>query len=268
MSATKFSRVLSGFLVVALVLPAAPLQAASADELRDIVGARGRDGENVLERRGYTFVDGSKSRNASYTYWWSNSKRQCVRVTTRDGIYAQIVDASPSDCGQTRKETALDDNAKVALAAAALIGVAALAHKSHQREDKNYDERQLADFERGYRDGLYNNTYHNYDNRRDYSDGYSKGVEERTHQSSYRSNSYYSSGYQPYVNVQDLAYRDLGYAASEIQRRGFFLVKDHNLGGGERQWLYFNRSTRQCVEMVSRDMRIAFVGGSNDYACR
>lgn len=190
MSACTFSRVVSACVATALMLPVVPAGATGADDLRDIVGAKGRDGEPALERRGYTFVDGGKSSNASYTYWWNNSQSACVRVTTREGRYASITDADASDCGQTRKETAKDsglsNGAKVAIGAAALLGIAALIHKSHHRDDRDYDERQTADFERGFRDGMYNNSYHNYGNSPEYSDGYNKGADERREQSSYR----------------------------------------------------------------------------------
>ena len=268
MTASRSTRALSACLAAALALPVAPVHAAGADDLKDVVGLKGRDGEPTMERRGYTFVDVGKSSNAAYSYWWNNSSKSCVRVTTRDGNYAEIVNVDASDCGQTRKETGLSDGAKVAIAAAALLGVAALAHKSHHRDDRNYDERQTADFERGYRDGLYNNSYHNYDNRREYSDGYSKGVEERRNQSSYRDSYYDRGGYQAYVNVRDLANQDSSYAFREMSRRGFSLAHERGMGSGERQWVYLNRNTRQCVEMVTRDMRVSYVGNASDSACR
>lgn len=198
MSVRTCSRVVSACVAAALMLPMAPARAAGADELRDIVGAKGRDGEPALERRGYTFVDVGKSGNAAYSYWWHNGQKSCVRVTTRDGKYVDIINADASDCGQTRRDTAkesgMSDGAKVAIGAAALLGVAALIHKSHHRDDRSYNEQQTADFERGYRDGLYNNSYHNYGNSRDYSDGYNKGADERREQSSYR----YEYGHHSY----------------------------------------------------------------------
>lgn len=268
MKATPTSRAISTCLALALALPMAPVRAAGADDLKDLIGVRGRDGESTLEQRGYTFVDVGKTNDASFSYWWHNGSKSCVRVTTRDGNYAAIINVDAGDCGQTRKEGGMSDGAKVAIAAAALLGVAALAHKSHHRDDRNYDDRQTADFERGYRDGLYNNSYHNYDNRREYSDGYSRGVEERRNQSSYRDSYHDRGGYQSYVNVRDLANQDSSYAFREMERRGFSLSHDRSLGGGERQWFYLNRNTRQCVELVSRAMRVTYVGNASDGACR
>jgi hypothetical protein len=171
---------------VSLALSGVPALAQAANELRDLVGARGSGGEADLERRGYTHIDTSKTRDSAYGYWWSNAKQSCIRVTTRDGRYQALIDVDPSDCGQTKKESGMSDGAKVAVGAAALLGVAALLHKSHDRDDRNYNEQQTADFERGYRDGLYNNSFNNRSGSAEYNDGYNKGVGERGHQSSYR----------------------------------------------------------------------------------
>jgi len=42
--------------------------AASADDLRDLVGARAAGGENTLESRGWVSITGHHAGNASYTY--------------------------------------------------------------------------------------------------------------------------------------------------------------------------------------------------------
>lgn len=183
---------------VSLALNGFPALAQSANELRDLIGAKGAGGEADLERRGYTHVDTSKSSDAAFSYWWSNDKRSCIRVTTRDGRYQALIDVDPSDCGQTKKESGMSDGAKVAVGAAALLGVAALIHKSHDRNDRSYNEQQTADFERGYRDGLYNNSFNSRGGSGEYSDGYNKGVDERRQQSGYRygqGNDNYSSGW-------------------------------------------------------------------------
>lgn len=186
MQSRRFSRAMACLLTGALSMPSATVWAGPADDLGDLVGAKGAGGESDLERRGYTHIDTAKSRSAAYSYWWSNAKSSCVRVTTRDGRYQALIDVDPSDCGQTKKESGLSDGAKVAIGAAALLGVAALIHKSHQRDDRSYNEQQTADFERGYRDGLYNNSFSGRGGSGEYNDGYNKGVDERNQQSNYR----------------------------------------------------------------------------------
>lgn len=69
-----------------------------------------------------------------------------------------------TDCNQYHKDES-DKNkaAAVAIGAAALIGAAIFAHKSHERDDKHsQDERSVAEFDRGYRDGLHHERYHSY----------------------------------------------------------------------------------------------------------
>lgn len=186
MPTKPFNQCLVACIVVALGSPGAPAFAAPSDDLRDLIDVKGASGESELERRGYTHIDTDKDRNTAYSYWWSNAKSSCIRVTTRDGRYQALIDVDPSDCGQTKKESGMSDGAKVAIGAAALLGVAALAHKSHQRNDRNFNEQQTADFERGYRDGLYNNSFDSRGAGNEYRDGYNQGVSERTQQSSYR----------------------------------------------------------------------------------
>jgi hypothetical protein len=159
---------------------------AQASALSDLIGAKGASGETQLINRGYAHVDTHKHHGNAFSYWWSNRNNSCVRVTTNDGRYRAVVDVDASDCGQTKRETGMSDGAKVAIGAAALLGIAALAHKSHHRDDNNYNEEQTAEFERGYRDGLYHNGLHNYNNSREYSHGFDKGESERREQSGYR----------------------------------------------------------------------------------
>lgn len=191
-----FTRTLNLCLAAALALHGiGPAMATPADDLKDLVGVKGGSAEGDLESRGYTHVDTNKSSTAAYSYWWSNAKSSCIRVTTRDGHWQTLIDVDPSDCGQTKKESGMSDDAKVAIGAAALLGIAALAHKSHHRDDRRYDEQQTADFERGYRDGLYNNSFHNYSNSSEYNDGYNRGVEERDQNSGYRHNNWSRGDY-------------------------------------------------------------------------
>jgi len=183
MLSNRSNRHLATLAALALALNGSPAFAQAANDLRDLVGAKGAGGEADLERRGYTHIDTNKSSNAAFGYWWNNQKSSCIRVTTRDGRYQALIDVDPSECGQTKKESGMSDGAKVAIGAAALLGIAALAHKSHHRDDRDYNEQQAADFECGYRDGLYNNSFNSRGGSGEYSDGYNKGAEERRQQS-------------------------------------------------------------------------------------
>lgn len=254
-------------LAVSMALCAAPAQAQVPDGLADLVGSRGRDGESELERRGYVLNHTSKSDSGSYTYWWHAGRAACVRVLTTDGRYERIDKVSNADCGQ-KDASGLSTGAAVAIGAAALLGIAALAHKSHHRGDRSYDERQTADFERGFRDGLYNHPYHNWNNAREYSDGYSQGVEQRRHESGYRSGNTWRGGYAAHAYVGDLQGRNPEDARSRLQERGFRPVDDRGQGGGRAHWIYWNASTRQCLDIQIRGYAVVSVFETGDRACR
>ena len=64
----------------------------------DLVGARGRDGEDRLTERGFVWVKTQKSDDSSYTYWKHSQSGQCISVRTTDGRYASLVKTPPYDC--------------------------------------------------------------------------------------------------------------------------------------------------------------------------
>lgn len=159
--------------------------------------------------------------------------------------------------------------AAVAVSAAALLGVIAMAHKSHHRDNKNYDVRQTADFERGYRGGLYNNSCHNYDNTREYSDGYSKGVEERSQESSYRGSNhgYDRGGYQSNSRVSDLSGRYANEVWPEMGRRGYQQAAERGCNPDSGTTYFWNDCTAQCVSVFVLRGRAEGVTEVGRYAC-
>ena len=68
------------------------------DDLQDLIGARGRDGEYQMQHRGYTHVRTDKSDDSAYSFWTDNRSGRCVQVRTTDGRYASIVYAPSTDC--------------------------------------------------------------------------------------------------------------------------------------------------------------------------
>lgn len=69
--------------------------------LEDLVGARAGQAEAELQRRGYRNTGGAKGDDRSYTYWWSDQRRQCVSIATQNGRYESITPTLPPDCGQS-----------------------------------------------------------------------------------------------------------------------------------------------------------------------
>ncbi len=66
--------------------------------VQDLLGARGRDGEDRLTERGFVWVKTEKSDSSSYTYWRHNQSGQCISVRTTDGRYASLVKTPSYDC--------------------------------------------------------------------------------------------------------------------------------------------------------------------------
>jgi len=254
---------------LSLVLPAMPASAVIPDNLNDLVYQSSAWGNDQLRTRGYTFINSDYHNGKLFEYWWQNRSNTCIQTRAVDGKYEAIKVTANTDCNQYQKSASDKDNtaAAVAIGAAAIIGVAALAHNSHHRDDKHgQDSKSVAEFDRGYRDGLYGQAYHNYSNTTAYSDGYNSGNQDRYERTSYRPQDGRYSGYHPYVSLDDLVGASAASADSQLRSRGFRDV------GGYKQAnksfvTWYNRNTRQCVSSVTRDGRIKRIDSLNEDNC-
>lgn len=247
---SEYKAVISAAISVAMVASSSvPALAANAKDLNDLVGARAGQAEGDLESRGYTYITGNEgSFNTKHSYWWNANGKNCVHIETRDGRYASIRDASKGDCNQK-------DGSGAAAAVGAVAGIAllgALLSKSHHRDGKNYNDAQTAEFERGYRDGLYNTSYHNYNRVDAYSDGYSKGVEERSANLRHREYMPNRGGYLAAVDVSDLSGARASGADDDMRRRGFSNV-DSFKSGTSAYTIWNRKATHQCIQMTVAD---------------
>lgn len=226
---------------------------AQADKLRDLVDARASSGESDLERRGYVLTHSSKEGDSIYGYWWNPSVKKCVVVRTSDGRYASITDTLPADCNQKVGNNNGTKVAVGAVTAGAIIGALILAHKAHHHDNDKHDDNATneAEYERGYRDGLYNSAYHNYSNTDHYKKGYEAGVNQRREELSH-STGY--GGYKSYVAYSDLVGIRASSGESELQTRGFSNV-DGFKSGSTSYTIWFNRNTRQCLQVATADGR-------------
>ena len=164
---------------------------------QDTAWARGE-----LGKRGYRQQSNDGS---GYENWWNASSRQCVIMHSEGRRVSSVVNTSSIDCGQQASGDDGKDSSNAAaavVAAAALIGVAALAHKSQHHDDGRHggSASDEADFERGYRDGLYNQSYDTHSGSQ-YSQGYSSGARDRASNTSYRG---YSSSSSPQVTCESV----------------------------------------------------------------
>lgn len=241
--------------VASSVLIATPIavSAKSADNLRDLIGARGSSGEMELSRRGFVVTDGHKGAGSSYTYWWNGVKRDCVMVRTANGRYASISDVSAADCNQQSHH---GSGAAVAVGVGALLGAALLAHKSGHHDDQQHmsDQAAEAEYERGYRDGLHGQDYHNYNRNDAYAGGYRSGVDQRGRETDYRHSG--AAGYSPSVNISDLVGARAAGADSALRSRGFLDVDNFESGRDGAGVIWWNNRTRQCVQVITVDGHI------------
>jgi len=221
------------------------------------VDARAGQAESDLESRGYEHHHTSKHNDGSWSYWWNSSKKKCVSILTYDGRYTKINDAEAEDCG---KKSGMGTGTKIAIAlaaAAAVGGTAAIIHKAHDHDDGRHwdDPKHESDFERGHRDGLYNMSYHNWNSSKEYTQGFTSGVAQRNQNTSHHSG---WGGYRPHVYVGDISGARGSSGESDLQSRGFRNVNTFKSGDTSYQ-IWFNGSTRQCVQGILTDGRYTTV---------
>lgn len=87
----------------ALLAPLAAFAQQPVRSLADLVGARGRDGETQMARRGYELAGAEQTADSSITYWRETRSGRCVAVRTTDGRYAAIVSAPDADCKKAQE---------------------------------------------------------------------------------------------------------------------------------------------------------------------
>lgn len=244
--------VFRAFIGAAVILQPTQLSAqALPGSVRDLVGVKASAGESSLEERGFTYITGGTRDDRKFNYWWNRNTKECVRVTTFDGRYEKISVVPKSDCNQKGGN---DAAAVAAVGAVALIGALALSHKSHDHEDYSHygDANSEAQYERGYRDGLYSHNYHNYDRSQAYTSGYENGVRSRASETSYRKDNHHGGGYSAHVSLRDLEGQDRSYVKGQLASRGFQLRDDKKTEEG-RYSTYWRAASRQCVIVTAHN---------------
>lgn len=253
------TRILRAGVALALLLPSV---SALASPVTDLEGARAAGALEDMDRRGYVQTSSYKADGGSYTYWWNRDTKSCVRLLTRDGRIAATKTSTAQDCGQRSSGGGGNDAAAAAIAGAAILaGVAALSHKSHHRNDQEYNDSQsYAEFERGHRDGLLAHYFADYNNSKQYRDGYESGVRERGYQSGYRGDNrtYQTSSSRSVtpVYVDDLQGARASGALSDLESRGFRSVDSFQSGSNGAGTVWWNGRTRQCVQVITVDGHI------------
>jgi len=261
---------LAAVLCLALAMPTAWAQTPDL-RLSDLVNQGSDYAQREMRNRGFVFIHADQRGAKLWQYWWNARDNVCARVAHVDGRASSIVDVSATDCnqypqtyGQPAQQPApqsgdskgMSNATKAAIAAAAIAGVAVLAHRSHERnEEKHKSEQQTAEFERGYRDGLYHQPYHDYNRSQAYVDGYNAGQQKREAETSHRSPYGYHSGQAAYVPLNDLVGARAQYMDDDMRKRGF-VNKGGYQSGNAAYSMWWNAGTRQCIQGVVSDGRI------------
>ena len=253
---------------IALLASSAFASGSIPDNVAGIVHKDANRGAHQLRSSGYTLISSDYHNGKGVEYWWGHASNQCLQAREVDDIYESVKITSATDCNQYHEEATKNDSAAgIAIAAAAILGVAVLASQSHQRDDKhNNDSKSMAEFDRGYSDGLHHQSYHNYNKTDAYSDGYSEGQTEREENSRRHGSGGYHSGYHAYVSVNDLVGARAAGAESDLRARGFY-----DAGGykqGDKSFVtWWNPRTRQCIQTKTRDGRIKAIESINEGNC-
>lgn len=243
----------------ALAMVATPVLAEKANQLIDVNGMYAGPAERTLRDRGFAFVSHERnSQGYDYSYWWDEDDDDCVRVEEYGGRVQSIADAKDQDCGHH-----LNSGVKTALgvaAGAAILG--AIFGGKHDDDDRNDNQRESdREYDRGYTDGLHNASYHNRRGTDEYSAGYRAGVNQRNanlrHHSS-RGGYDTSSGR---TTRDDAWIRRLVGAAGDgagtyLENQGFRPVDSFESGRNGAGSVWYNRSSRQCVQMIVVNGRV------------
>jgi hypothetical protein len=255
-----------GLLIVSLSTTSVWAQTPVLD-LSDLVSQDSNYAQRELGNRGYVFIHADQRGSKTWQYWWQNRDKVCARVAHVDNRASSIVSVSQTDCNQypqntgnpsqdSDKSKGLSTGAKVAIGAAALLGVIALASSSHDRDEaKHNTPERAAEYDRGYRDGLYHQAYHDYNRSQSYVDGYNAGQQKRETETSYRSPSGRHSGQAPYVRFNDLIGMRASNLDGEMARRGF-VQKGGYQSGNQAISTWWNADTRQCLNAAVSDGRV------------
>lgn len=151
---------------------------ASATAARDKDSAA--EAHEELRRGGYAMTSNDAEGRRRWEYWWNPKRNDCRLVTLeRDRLVSSVL-TSETDCGQWREDSRTSDAGRTAIAAARSLRVASLWHRSHERDVRQYQQvDEVAQFERGYRDGRDGRRLDRRRDERAYLDGYRAGERKR-----------------------------------------------------------------------------------------
>ncbi len=127
-------------LALVLLFSVSLLAQSNANELQDLVGAKGSSAEYELENRGYVHIKTNKSYSDIYSYWWNWQKKKCISYHMEDGRIQSVVNSMPYDCNKSSDGRSHQNS------------------NNYSRYNENYSHKK-------YNNDNFNNSYHTRDSR-------------------------------------------------------------------------------------------------------
>jgi hypothetical protein len=175
-------QLIAAFAVIAAALSGSSAWAAQTvqQKLSQLANASPDATRLGLRSRGYALAASDAAGERAWQYWWNGRDIACVVLATTGARVDKLATSSESDCNQLGVDPArMSNDGKVAAAAAKLLGVNTLMHKTHQRDASRYkDYKGVANFEQGYRDGVNKAPFRERERERNnvaYADGFKVG---------------------------------------------------------------------------------------------
>lgn len=242
----------------------------SGQTINDYKWLEGRylnDAEANVERMGFARTDAIQKGRDLHEYYWNSSDKFCLAMVSHLGRIDRVFKGTRSDCNQKADMGAL----AVGAVAAAILGSALLTSKSNDREKHvdNKDADEVAAFDRGYRDGLYNKTYHNVyretNDRNAYSSGYTEGTDRHKHETAHNTGFGNNIGH---VNIGDLYNKNRVYVENQMKQRGFQMMnKQTNNWGSHEYW--YSYETNQCYDLtITNNKGLETIRTAQAYHCQ
>lgn len=255
-----------------LVVASAVLLAAVAGALaqprhaQDLVGQSADASQRALSSRGYTLAHSDTLHGRQWQYWWHARNDDCELLALHNGRVERVVTVAETDCvPQGGNRWRMSEQGLTAQAAARLLGVDALRHRSHERDmGRHRDARAVADFERGYRDA--------YDMRPP-----PQGASDNAYGDGYRAYAMRRPGHAsqlpggaatvppPTASPASLVGSNAGGLEAAMTARGYKRWSTNTIG--RETFSVWRSAPRQCLRTTVRDGVVTEVGETDESVC-
>jgi hypothetical protein len=242
--------------------------AANAQEahrkLGDLVNQNAQPGKAALTSRGWSLAHSDELRGKTWQYWWHGKDDACALVTVVNARFERIVATAESDCmTKGGNPWRMSAKGKVTAGAAKALGVDALMHRSHERDEQRHnDVRAVAEFERGYRDGLQAVRLTRAPGADAYGDGHQAGSVRRAMQAQATTPPATAQAAGPGGSLIGLR-----TAALEVTMKARGYERWSGFSKGRDSFAVWRQGPRQCLRTSARDDVVVDVSEVNETEC-